>query len=94
MSAARSLSGQPKGSQMDPALLEIRRERMRILADWLAEETGIPASSILGRSHDAMAVAVRHRLWRIMRDSGLSINAVSMVVGRHHTSVMYALRTP
>lgn len=94
MSAVRSLSGQPKGPQMDPALLEIRRERMRILAEWLAEETGVPASSILGRSHDAVVVAARHRLWRVMRDSGLSVNAVAIVVERHHTSVLYALRTP
>lgn len=77
---------------MDPSLLQIRRDRARLLAEALAEETGIPSSSILGRSRDPEVVPVRHRLWRMLWDAGLSMSALGEVCGVDHTTIRAALR--
>lgn len=76
----------------DKALLKVRQERARLLAVALEQETGIPADCILGRGRDAQVVAVRHRLWRMLHESGLSFVAVGMVVGCDHTSVRHAVK--
>ena len=77
---------------MDPALLKIRRERAELLAAELAAETGIPASCILGRTRDPEVVPVRHRLWRMLNESGLSSKSIGAALGVDHTSVCKALR--
>jgi hypothetical protein len=77
---------------MDPELLAIRKERAKLLAETLATEAGIPVGCVFGKSRDPEVVAVRHRLWAMLFDSGLSILAVATVVGVDHCSVIYVLK--
>ncbi|HVH46901.1 MAG TPA: helix-turn-helix domain-containing protein [Labilithrix sp.] len=68
-------------------LTGIRRERARVLAEALSKETGIPVEGIMGRSHDPEIVPVRHRLWLMLRETGLSFPAIASAVDRDHTTV-------
>lgn len=77
---------------MSPELLDIRQEGVRLLAATLAEETGIPVAEILGDGRDAQVVAVRHRLWAMLHGTGLSLTAIGMITGRHHTTILHAIR--
>lgn len=77
---------------MSAELLQLRRERASALVESLAQETGIPVDCIMSRSHDPQVVAVRHRLWVMLHDSGLSIGAIGKVLGRDHTTILYGLR--
>jgi chromosomal replication initiation ATPase DnaA len=77
---------------VSPALLKVRLERVQALAASLAAETGIPAEDILGRSRERAVVAVRHRLWSALYNTGLSMPIVAELVGVDHTSVLAALR--
>ena len=79
-------------SSMDPELLAIRKERAKLLAEAIAEEHALTASSILGRGRDPQVVAQRHRLWRMLWDSGLSSNAIAQICEVDHSTVLYALR--
>lgn len=79
-------------SSADASLLRARRESALALAGRLAEESGIPVECILGRSHDPQVVDVRHRWWRMLKESGLSFAAVGLVVGRHHTTILAAVQ--
>jgi chromosomal replication initiation ATPase DnaA len=77
---------------MSPALLAIRKERARLLAEMIGEEMGLPPEDILGVGRDRVVIAARHRLWRMLIDSGLSLNVVAEVVNCHHTTIHYAMR--
>ena len=77
---------------MPPELLAIRRERAQALAEELAAETKIPVDCIMGDSHDPNVVEVRHRLWRMLHESGLSTPAIGAAVGRDHTTILAALK--
>lgn len=77
---------------MDDAMLELRKERARLFADQVAAESGLPVSSILGRSRDPEVVAARHRLWLRLYDSGLSMLTIARLMSVDHTSVIGALR--
>lgn len=77
---------------MSPELLAVRQERVRLLAATLAAETGIPVSDILGSSKEAAIVAVRHRLWSMLRETGLSLPALAAVLGRNHTTILAGIR--
>ncbi len=78
---------------MSPKLLSIRRERARLIADSLAEETGLPVDDIIGgKGRDPEVVAARHHLWTRLVDSGLSIVSVATVIGVHHTSVIHGVK--
>lgn len=74
------------------ALEEARRERARRLAEALSEETGVPADAILGRDRDPEVVVVRHRLWRMLLDTGMSYSAIARAVGKNHATVMYGCK--
>lgn len=77
---------------MSPELLEIRRERVRLLAAEVAKESGIPAVDILGRGRDPEVMRARHRLWSMLRDSGLTWLVIGVLVERNHTTVMAGVR--
>lgn len=77
---------------MSPALLHVRREMAIALARSLSKETGIPVDDILGRSKDAVVLEVRHRLWSMLIDKGLSSVAVGKVVERNHATILHGVR--
>ncbi len=77
---------------MPAELLAIRKERARTLAETLAQETGVPVADILGRRRFAAVVAVRHRLWRMLRDTGMTYLDLAEVLGVDHTSVIAAVK--
>jgi hypothetical protein len=73
-------------------LFAIRRERAELLAAKLSEETGIPVECILdSRVRDPEVVPVRHRLWKMLHETGLSKASVATVCGHNHSTVYYAL---
>jgi chromosomal replication initiation ATPase DnaA len=72
-------------------LLEVRRERARLLAEEVSKETGVPVECLFGREKDPEIVAARHRFWLMLRDTGLSYPAIAAAVGADHTSIRYAV---
>lgn len=72
---------------MSPELLEVRRERALLLAAELSRETGVPVRDILSRDKDPETVAVRHRLWAMLNDAGMSLSVIGAVLDRDHTTI-------
>lgn len=77
---------------MSPQLFALRKARAMWLAESLSEETGIPIADILGDTRDPGVVAVRHRLWTILYDSGLSYPTIGRLLGRDHTTIRAGIR--
>jgi chromosomal replication initiation ATPase DnaA len=46
----------------------------------------------MGRGRTVAVVRARVALWKRLSDDGFSLYAIGQAVGRHHTTVMHALR--
>ncbi len=77
------------GAKGSPELRKARLSRIRERAQALESETGVPAADILGLSRDRQVVALRHRLWAELHDTGLSYPVIAELVGCDHSSVRY-----
>lgn len=54
---------------------------------------GVSEGAILSDSRDSQAVAARHAVaWVLRNESGLSLIAIGRILGRDHSTVMYAIR--
>jgi len=66
----------------------------RVVLD-VARSTGISPMEIVGPVRTGRLVAARHAAWWLLREiSGLSMAMIGRLVGRHHTSILHAIRTP
>lgn len=74
------------------ALLRARRELAQEVATRLAEETGIPAQVILGRSRYRAVVKARHQVMVELWRQGMSTTEIGSVLDRDHTTVMHGLQ--
>lgn len=74
-----------------PTLVQVRRDRAEALAGFIAIDTGIPVSAILGRVREPDVVAARHRLFSELYATGLSFSAIGRCLGFDHTTVLYAV---
>jgi chromosomal replication initiator protein len=64
----------------------------RIIAD-VALETGVPRRDILGDARTKHIVDARHlAMWRVRRETGMSLPAIGREFNRDHTSVLNAIR--
>lgn len=54
----------------------------------------ITPEDLMGRGRAVKLVRARCVVWKRLFDEGFSMNAIALAVGRHHTTVMHALRKP
>ena len=63
---------------------------------WIVERVagryGVPVTSVLGSDRGQLAVRARRDLCTCLYASGLGYSEIGRMVGRDHTSVMYAVR--
>lgn len=77
---------------MSPELFELRRSVAFDLAESLARETRIHVRDIVSHDRDPRVVAVRHRLWAILYDSGMSLPTIGKIFGFDHTTILAGVR--
>ena len=57
-----------------------------------ASTYGISATDVMGTARTVAFVSARCVMWKRLYDEGFSKAAIGRAVGRHHTTVMHALR--
>ena len=62
------------------------------ILDEIYDETGISEDLILSKLRDRDIVEARTMYIKRLRMEGLSVNRIGKIVGRHHTTVMHALK--
>jgi chromosomal replication initiation ATPase DnaA len=73
---------------IDPAI----EERITLLADAIASETGVSRVAILGRRRFPHIAAARHKLFEQLFLDGLSTSAIGRALRVDHTTVMHGLK--
>jgi chromosomal replication initiation ATPase DnaA len=69
-----------------------REQRLAIIVR-VAEAHGVTLGDVLGYSRRAYIVAARRAAMHALRDEcGYSLCQIGRLLGRHHTTVMHALR--
>lgn len=61
------------------------------VAEQIATIYGLTREDLLGKCRDAIHVEARLALYRKLRDAKWSYPMIGEFVGRHHTTIMYAL---
>lgn len=61
------------------------------VADQIATVYGLTRAELLGKCRDAIHVEARVALYRKLREARWSYPMIGDFVGRHHTTIMYAL---
>jgi chromosomal replication initiation ATPase DnaA len=62
------------------------------LADSIAQAAGIPVTALLGAGRHRSVVRHRDQLCLRLRDKGWSYPAIGRALGRHHTTIIAAVR--
>ncbi len=70
-----------------PSVSRVERYAVEVAAAY-----GIAASDVMGTARTADFVSARWAMWKRLFDDGFSMAAIGRAVGRHHTTVMHALR--
>ncbi|RYF50288.1 MAG: hypothetical protein EOO38_06030 [Cytophagaceae bacterium] len=52
----------------------------------------ITAEDVMGNGRSIEFVQARWSMWRRLSDEGFTLYAIGQAVGRHHTTIMHALR--
>jgi hypothetical protein len=70
----------------------VLEEVVRPLVTELARAAGVEPADVLGRTHRAKVVRVRHEAWRRLHAMKYSTVQIGRMFDRDHTAVMYGLR--
>lgn len=68
--------------------------RIRTICQVFAQEHAISIADLVGKSQSKNIVMARRKAIHALRRTGLSLPEIARYVGKHHTSVLSALRQP
>lgn len=66
--------------------------RIKRYAEEAAATHNVEPQDVMSATRAVAPVKARWAMWKRLSDEGFSIASIARAVGRHHTTVMYALR--